>query len=411
MDMINVHHDRFKFIKNLMNHEEDYKIIYLDVIRFRKINEQYGLIEGDKILNKILVTIEETIKNLNIEGEVCMYEKDIFLIVLNNDCKDVLKKFIYGITSFENNYEVNFRVAYMKVKSYDEFIKFIESATVIARRNNCEFDKNNDIEKYDIEEKLIRYLYLKEDILFNRDNSLYLVYQPKVDLNEYNVVGYEALSRWKHPRFGEIYPGEFIPIINELGKEYEFDISVLKKLCEFTNKLRKENISIKISINISISTLKKQNSIDNIIKIIDRNNVDHDNITFEILEGYPIDDYDIITNAINRLYKENFNISIDDFGTGYSSYYRLCAINFSEVKLPREFLLHHIYGEEKQFSIIKGITNMCKELGCTVVMEGIENIHEESLAKDIGIDLAQGYLYARPLLESQVIEQLKGKSV
>lgn len=240
-----------------------------------------------------------------------------------------------------------------------------------------------------------KYLAVKKDILSNDKPGFSIVYQPKVDILNRNIISWEILSRWYHPEFGLVSPTEFIEIIRELDKEYEFDIYVFEKMCK---DISKTNCRFNTySINISINTLKNPKICEDILNITNKYSINPKQIILEILELDPIDEYEIIIEIINNLDKRGYKISIDDFGTGYSSYYRLCNINFGEIKIPREFLPKINDNKEKKIKVLRGIVDMGKSLGCKVVIEGIETQDDHNIAMMLGIDYGQGYLYSHPV--------------
>lgn len=240
-----------------------------------------------------------------------------------------------------------------------------------------------------------KYLILKNDIENNQMRGFSLVYQPKIDLKSNRIISWEVLSRWEHPKFGNIPPLEFINIIKDIGKEYEFDIYVFEEMCKHIGKVKCHFNTY--SININTNTLQNKNMYDDILNISSRYMINPKSIIFEIVEIDEIEKYEVIEKSINDLEQLGYSISIDDFGTGYSSYYRLLKLNFKEIKIAKEFLPKSKENSEKQIKILKSIVNMTKNLGCKVVIEGIETEEHHNLAIDLGIDYAQGYLYSHPI--------------
>ncbi|MGL4912027.1 MAG: EAL domain-containing protein [Romboutsia sp.] len=243
-----------------------------------------------------------------------------------------------------------------------------------------------------------KYMKLKDDIIRNKkikNTGFTLVYQPKVDIENKKIISWEVLSRWNHPNYGVVSPLEFIQIIKDLKKEYEFDMYVFENMCKDISTTSYEGNTY--SINISTNTLKVENVEKDIIDISKKYNIDPKLIIFEIVEGSEIEAYEIITSIVNKLNRLGYRISIDDFGTGYSSYYRLCNLNFNEIKIPREFLPTEGINKERQIKVLKSIVEMGKSLGCKIVIEGIETLENHQLAQMLGIDYGQGYLYSHPV--------------
>ncbi|WP_158534734.1 GGDEF domain-containing phosphodiesterase [Romboutsia maritimum] len=405
METLSKNNDRYNFFYDLKNTNYKYTILYIDIIKFRLINNAYGINESNLLLKQITEKIDKIGSNLKMDINICMYEKDIILIKLSNCNNKKLTALINSIVMSKYKYSINFRMAFMELYEYGDVLNFIENIKYVFKCKKYEVtDENYNIEDLNIEYHIKRYQELKNDILSNNNRFFSLVYQPKVELKYNNIISWEVLSRWNHPKYGFISPIEFIKIIKDLDREYEFDIYILEQMCKEISRLNFDH-SI-YSINISVNTLKNPNIYDKILEITSKYYINPSKITFEIVETSQVEDYDIITEIINNLNKMGYNISIDDFGTGYSSYYRLCNINFSEVKIPREFLPSKKDNREKKMAVLKGIVNMCKNLGCKTVIEGIETKDDHELASYLGVDYAQGYLYSHPVTIDESLKMI-----
>lgn len=389
-------HNRFKFTEELKRFKNKYSLIYIEILEFGYINEVYGLREGDNLLIEVINKIDKVIKSEGLEANACIYENDSIFIRVNTIDEKILDEKLNDILAKNYKHNITFKIAYVIVENLDEALNFMQNVKKVINNRKYIAKNNINIERFNLTEELNRYLFLKNDILQNKEHSFYLVYQPKVSLKTNTIEGVEVLSRWNHPKIGSIPPTEFMNIVKDLDKECDFDMYVFENACKDYNNLRK-NIT-KFSINLSISTLKNQFLSDRISNILKKYNIDPKNITIEILESTPIEDYDILLNNINSLIDLGFKISIDDFGTGYSSYYRLCSFKVSEIKLPREFLIQIDRNIDMNFRILVGIVSLCKALGCSIVAEGIETEKDKRLMKELGVDEAQGYLFSKPLI-------------
>lgn len=249
------------------------------------------------------------------------------------------------------------------------------------------------------------YKELKKAIANDDKQGIKLVYQPKIDLENNDIKSWEILSRWSHPELGVIPPAEFIPIVIEEGKEYEFDMHILESTCKDISKLYKFKNTY--SINMSVNTLQKKGIVNDILSITKKYNIKPKSITLEVLETSQVQDYNIISGVIKELEELGYGISIDDFGTGYSSYYRLSNMHFNEIKIPKEFLPENNENRDKQIKILKGIVHMAKSLDCKIVIEGVETLENHELAKRLGIDYGQGYLYAHPMSYNDYVNTIK----
>ena len=405
MEILSRKKNRYNFLNDLDSTKCKSTILYLDIIKFRLINNIYGICEGNLLLKEIVKTIENILINMKINNNICIYEKDVILLKLLECDKEKISYLVDCIINSKYKYSVNFRIAFMELDNQKDALNFIENIKYVSKGKKYELvDKTFNIDDLDIKHYIKKYQELKKDVLSKRNQYFYLVYQPKVELKYNNIISWEVLSRWNHPIYGHVSPVEFIKIISDLDKEYEFDIYTLEQMCKEISRVNFD--SNVYSINISVNTLKNPNIYDKILEITSKYYINPSNITFEIVETSQIEDYDLITEIINNLNKMGYNISIDDFGTGYSSYHRLCNINFTEVKIPREFLPNKKDNREKKVTVLKGIVSMCKSLGCKIVIEGIETIEDHKLANYLGVDYGQGYLYSHPVTIEESLKMI-----
>lgn len=402
MEKVYSNHNRFKLLNSIMQKESNYFIACLDVIKFREINDKYGVLEGDKVLKEIIEYIDSLDKSTNYKVESCIYEKDIIIITIDCSDEDKVKEIIEKIVFNKYYYELRFRVGYRQINNSEEVIAFIENAKNIIRNKKYEALYTID-NTFNLVKDIERYVRIKDYILNNKEDFFYLVYQPKVSVKTKRVESCEVLSRCRNKELGNIFPSEFLPIITDLNYQYEFDLFIFKTMCKEISDLK--DYIRKFSVNFSVHTITKSNVSDEVLKLVEEYNVEPKDITIEILEDVCYDKNNIIYENINKLSNIGFNISIDDFGTGYSSYYRLASLKFSEIKIPREFLMleQDLYNIENK-NILSAIIEFCKKIECKVVSEGVETEKDNELMKKLGVDYIQGYFYSKPLEKSDFIE-------
>ncbi|MGL5378854.1 GGDEF domain-containing phosphodiesterase [Clostridium sp.] len=400
MDKLYRNSNRYKFIENLKS-SKGYYLVCIDIINFRSINDKFSFHNGDKLLSEIIEYIGGFSTNsLNINS--CRYENDIIMIMFECNCENDIFRCVDKITHHNYRYDINFRVGYIQINNINEVEHFLESIIYVIKDKKYTVDKSVD-KSFKLNIDVEKYFAIKQDIMTNDSSNFNLVYQPKISNKDKHINSCEVLSRWSNAKVGESSPDEFLPIIKNLDKEVEFDLMIFEKACLEISE-QKEIIS-KFSINISTKSISDYKFIEEIYLLANRYNIKCEDITLEILEDICVYNQVEILNNVEKLVKFGFSISIDDFGTGYSSYCRLAKLNFSEVKIPREFLIVEKKDDSrKNKEILTGIVSLCRSLNCSIVIEGVETEENLKLAQLLNIDYIQGYYYSMPLNKIEYVE-------
>jgi len=232
--------------------------------------------------------------------------------------------------------------------------------------------------------------------------ELELFYQPKIALDTCKPVAIEALLRWNHPKQGEIKPLEIIPLIEETELINTLTYWVLKRSLETVSNLAKLDIKMQISINISPKNLLDSNFIDRVIDLVDHYNIDNECIEFEITESALIENLDLCRKLLEHIKEYHICLSIDDFGIGYSSLSYLSNLPVDIVKIDR-FFINQMTKEKAVRHIVQSTIELVHDLGMKVVAEGVENQEQLEILKAMNCDYAQGYLFAKPMSETDLI--------
>lgn len=255
------------------------------------------------------------------------------------------------------------------------------------------YDENSSIHDYDI-------AIFTSFIKAIEYEQLFIAYQPKVDLITNEVIGFEALVRWDHPERGLLMPDSFIPLIENTQLIDDLTYYVIQRVIVKLKSFKKLNINKHIAINISIKNLSNSKFIDNVLKIICDNENISKLIEFEITESVLIDN--TCKQQLRRLYDAGFKISIDDFGKGYSSLSYLNDIKFNTLKIDKHFIFN-IHDDDYQRYIVKAVIDLSHNLGYKIVAEGVESKEAHEIVKKLNCNYGQGFFYARPIDEDDVI--------
>lgn len=242
-----------------------------------------------------------------------------------------------------------------------------------------------------------------------KNNETYLVYQPKIDINTFKPVGLEALIRWKHPSQGMIVPDRFIPLVEETRLIHLLTDWVLKKALLKVKELHKKNINTKISINVSAKNLYDPMFFERTIAIIQESKVPPQYIELEITESVLMVDPEESKKMLEKFVKKGLTIALDDFGKGYSSLAYLSQFPIHTIKIDQIFM-RQITTNPTVKQIVRSTIDLSKKLGYMVVAEGVEELEEVNVLKELECDIAQGYYFAKPMEEAAVNEWLSNYS-
>jgi EAL domain-containing protein (putative c-di-GMP-specific phosphodiesterase class I)/ActR/RegA family two-component response regulator len=232
------------------------------------------------------------------------------------------------------------------------------------------------------------------------DDQLVLYYQPKIDVRNSAITGFEALVRWAHPARGLVPPDRFVPLAESSGlmdaMTHWVLNAALKQLAEWAEQ------GLHVGINVSVSNLKDVRFADLMDSLCRRYGVATGRVCIEVTESSAMSDDIVAMDILARLSLKGFLISIDDFGTGYSSFIRLLRMPISEIKIDQSFV-KECHLNRESFIIVKSIVDLAHNLGMTVIAEGVENEQILTILAGMGCDRAQGYHVSKPMPASAVL--------
>lgn len=254
----------------------------------------------------------------------------------------------------------------------------------------------------DKEEKKVTESDLAEALESDR---LFVHYQPKMDLKSRRVVGAEALARWKHPDYGEIFPGEFIPLAERSEQIAVLTDKVLETVLKESTRLKKKWQSLTYAVNLSPRLLTDLTLPERVIETLGAHDFAPSRLILEVTESGAMEDPTATMDILARLRLKGVQLSIDDFGTGYSSLVQLYRLPYSEVKIDKSFVMEMKSDIEAE-TIVRSIIGLGHGMGLKVVAEGIEDQETMDALADLGCDIGQGYYIARPKEAAQFEEWL-----
>ena len=234
-----------------------------------------------------------------------------------------------------------------------------------------------------------------------RETELIAYYQPKVSFLDRRLVGTEALVRWKHPVYGLLSPAAFLPLAQSAGKLDDLTDLVLKTAIAQCAQWRRNGVVTGVSVNLPMVSLLSRALPVRIDDLLSMHGLTPDDLTLEVTEDGWLQQQAVAREVVTRLRVHGFGLSIDDFGTGYSTHQQLLNAPFNELKLDQSFVTRALHDRESRI-VLESTIKMAHQLELVVVAEGVETRAQWTLLAELGCDIAQGYLIARPFPGDQL---------
>jgi EAL domain-containing protein (putative c-di-GMP-specific phosphodiesterase class I) len=240
--------------------------------------------------------------------------------------------------------------------------------------------------------------------------ELHLLYQPQVLLpasgGQPEVIGFEALLRWRHPTLGPIGPAEFVPLAESCGAILPIGEWVLREACRQLVAWRADHPGLQVSVNLSARQLASGEAIDDLTRVLEASGLPAGAVELELTESLLVDRSETMLGRLGQLRAAGFGLAIDDFGTGYSSLAYLDSFPITTLKIDRAFV-RNLSGAGHGDAIARAIIAIGAAIGADVIAEGIETTGQAHALRALGCLRGQGYLYAPPLAESAASELLR----
>jgi len=402
-------------------HREPIAVIFVDLDRFKPINDTLGHDVGDHVLMTVAERLQGAVRAAD---SVARLGGDEFAILLEElddtgEASRIARRIIdafrepIAVRSGSVTLRASLGIAISDADSndIDGLIRDADVAMYMAKRRGGGryevFDPGMRaavVERHELEMEL-------RDAA--RRGELRVEYQPTVALPDGDVVGVEALLRWDHPRRGIVSPGVFVPIAEESGQIVAIGRWVLERACRQYQTWRDEfphRLPLRMSVNVSAVQLADGRFPRDVARILDETGVDPAHITLEITESALMEDSNAMARVLADLKSLGVRLAIDDFGTGYSSLQYLQRMPVDVLKIDRAFVNGLERGGE-ELAFARAICDLARTLALDTVAEGIELAAQADRLNDLGCDFGQGYLYARPLTPDRIAELLASEHV
>ena len=392
-----------EYIKQIekYNPEKKMDIMVINIEHFHLINELYGRKQGDKVLICIADILSKLFDQTQDIG--CRTEADYFYVYSENgtNYEDVLVGLLSGLEESVPSSHVRLRMGvYSDVDKSLMAENWIDRAKTACDRIRGDYSRhiayyNNEFyEKSKYQEHLINDI---DDAIASKD--LIVFYQPKygIQCDTPILKSAEALIRWKHPEFGMISPGDFIPLFESNGLIQKLDRYVWKEAARQVGEWKKTyGISVPVSVNVSRMDIYYPKLRDDFKELLKENGLETNELMLEITESAYADNADQLVNVIENLRSDGFVIEMDDFGSGYSSLNMLTTIPIDALKMDMKFI-RNMQKDEKSMKLVELVLDIAKFLQVPVIAEGVETEEQLMLLKERGCDIIQGYYFSKPV--------------
>lgn len=402
-------------LSHAQRHDQQVAVLFLDLDRFKHVNDVFGHALGDQILHEVAQRLSRCVRS---EDTVSRQGGDEFIVALTGikeeqDAARIADKLLAVVTwpflleQTEIILGMSIGIACFPRNGEDAgtLLRHADTAMYAAKDlgRNCyqfyEAEMNmRALDRLTLESDLHRAL---------ERNELFLMYQPQLAFGTGEVLGMEALVRWRHPSRGLISPGEFIPIAEDCGLIVPIGNWVLESACAQHARWVSQGLTKgSMAVNISAHQFRQADFCDRISDVLSRTGLQPGLLELEVTEGVVMQGIGQVLQKLNILRELGVTLAIDDFGTGYSSLNYLKQFPLNRLKIDQSFI-RGLPDDQGNGAIAKAIIQMGHSLGLNVLAEGIETKEQENHLKTLGCDAGQGYLYARPLSTEDCEEYLR----
>jgi len=411
--------ERLKYSIDRSRRRKDYlfSVLYLDLDRFKDINDSLGHAMGDQLLMATARMLEAILRPTD---TVARLGGDEFVILLDdiNDITDatrVADRIHAGLrnTSLLNGHELFISASIGIVVSttgYTSPEDILRDADIAMYRAKSQGKDRYEIFDAMMRDRIMQRLALETELRLALERNEFRVhYQPIISLHDPQILGFEALVRWQNPTRGFMMPGDFIGVAEDTGLIIAMDRWVLREsirqMQEWDRTLQ-DLPPLKLSVNISGKQVAQADLVEEVKLIIEETGWDAQRLNLEITESAVMENYINTVEILAKLQTLGIQIQVDDFGMGYSSLSYLSRFPLNALKIDRSFI-NALEKDTSQAKIVQAIVTMTHGLGMEVIAEGVENEAQLDKLTDLGCESVQGYLIARPMDPSHVRDLLQ----
>jgi diguanylate cyclase (GGDEF)-like protein/PAS domain S-box-containing protein len=402
-------------IQSAKRHQRQLAVLFIDLDRFKTINDTLGHEAGDQLLQEIAARLKQTLRAADLISRmggdefVIMIEEASDASQIATVAHKILTSIIQPVTIMKQECRITASIGIcLYPKDADDEQTLMKNADIAMYLAKEEGKNNYQFYAEDIQSKSLERLSIETNLRSALErNELSLHYQAKVDFKTNTINGVEALLRWQNSSLGLVTPTQFIPVAEETGLIVPIGNWVLKTACAQNVAWQKQGLPpVCIAVNLSVRQLTDENLIDDIRTALTDSGMAPKLLELEITESMMMRNPERMIAVLARIKSLGVRLAIDDFGTGYSSLAQIKHFPVDTLKVDRSFI-RNIPQDSEDKAITEAIIAMGKTLSLTVVAEGVETLDQMNFLKDHSCDEMQGYYFSKPIAPEQFADLLR----
>lgn len=389
-------------------------VMFIDVDRFKLVNDTFGHAEGDTLLRGIAARLSTTLRRGDTLARLGGDEFTVLLPDINHpeDAEIIARKILEALSlpfrlehgDFRATVSIGIALFPRDGDTAEDLTRHADIAMYQVKRSGKNAFRFFDTE---LNAHYRERIALENDLRLALERAEFeLYYQPQVSMKQHRVVGMEALLRWNHPAHGQIGPATFIPVAEEMGLIGDISHWVLEQACAQLARWRNDGFDdLRMSLNLSPHDFSRKDVVEMVTECVRRHAVPPAQIEVEITESMMMQDTIGVAAKVKAMREAGLSVAIDDFGTGYSALAYLQKFPVSTLKIDRSFV-RDLDGPSTN-PIISAITGIARGFGLHLIAEGVERTEQAETLRVLGCDVMQGYLFARPGTAAQATAWLE----
>ncbi len=396
-----------------------FSVLYVDLDDFREINEKHGRDSGDQVLREVAERLEPCLRPVD---TVARMEEDRFILLVDgvNNVSEPVRlahrihqalsgPFLVDSQEIFSSASIGIALSQTGFEKPSDMVRDAKTASRTARAE----DGRSSHRIFDpvLHAGALARVHLESrlKVAVQRDEMV-LYYQPIVSLETGNILGFEALIRWEDPDRGMVFPDEFVPVAEETGLIVPIGWWGLEEGCrqlkEWQDRFPRD-VPLTMAINISAKQFEQPDLVDQIATQLSRHEIPPASLHIEITESSLMSHVNGSSAVLQQLWDRSLRLHIDDFGTGYSSLSYLCRLPLHTLKIDRSFV-DQMGNADSDLEIVKTIVRLAKNLGLSIIAEGVETEEQLKMLIGLGCEEAQGFLFSRAVEPKAAEELLAG---